>query len=169
MKTKLLRGLYCAFGKHFPVSRRSRASMKIRVFWARKMGCAIGQAVNIESGAEFDEYVTIGDRSSLGVDSQVFGPVTIGSNVMMGPECCILTRNHQHDRCDIPMIDQGYEDYRPVVIGDDVWIGRRVIILPGVTVGGGSIIAAGAVVSKDVKPYSIVGGVPAKQIGNRKC
>ena len=144
--------------------------MKIRVFWARKMGCAIGQAVNIESGAEFDEHVTIGDRSSLGVDSQVFGPVTIGSNVMMGPECCILTRNHQHDRCDIPMIDQGYEDYRPVVIGDDVWIGRRVIILPGVTVGGGgSIIAAGAVVSKDVKPYSIVGGVPAKQIGNRKC
>ena len=136
MKTKLLRGLYCAFGKHFPVSRRSRASMKIRVFWARKMGCAIGQAVNIESGAEFDEHVTIGDRSSLGVDSQVFGPVTIGSNVMMGPECCILTRNHQHDRCDIPMIDQGYEDYRPVVIGDDVWIGRRVIILPGVTVGG---------------------------------
>lgn len=110
--------------------------MKIRVFWARKMGCAIGQAVNIESGAEFDEHVTIGDRSSLGVDSQVFGPVTIGSNVMMGPECCILTRNHQHDRCDIPMIDQGYEDYRPVVIGDDVWIGRRVIILPGVTVGG---------------------------------
>lgn len=169
MKTKLLRGLYCAFGKHFPVSRRSRASMKIRVFWPRKMGCAIGQAVNIESGAEFDEHVTIGDRSSLGVDSQVFGPVTIGSNVMMGPECCILTRNHQHDRCDIPMIDQGYEDYRPVVIGDDVWIGRRVIILPGVTVGGGSIIAAGAVVSKDVKPYSIVGGVPAKQIGNRKC
>ena len=143
--------------------------MKIRVFWARKMGCAIGQAVNIESGAEFDEHVTIGDRSSLGVDSQVFGPVTIGSNVMMGPECCILTRNHQHDRCDIPMIDQGYEDYRPVVIGDDVWIGRCVIILPGVTVGGGSIIAAGAVVSKDVKPYSIVGGVPAKQIGNRKC
>lgn len=143
--------------------------MKIRFFWARKMGCAIGQAVNIESGAEFDEHVTIGDRSSLGVDSQVFGPVTIGSNVMMGPECCILTRNHQHDRCDIPMIDQGYEDYRPVVIGDDVWIGRRVIILPGVTVGGGSIIAAGAVVSKDVKPYSIVGGVPAKQIGNRKC
>lgn len=137
MKTKLLRGLYCAFGKHFPVSRRSRASMKIRVFWARKMGCAIGQAVNIESGAEFDEHVTIGDRPSLGVDSQVFGPVTIGSNVMMGPECCILTRNHQHDRCDIPMIDQGYEDYRPVVIGDDVWIGRRVIILPGVTVGGG--------------------------------
>lgn len=136
MKTKLLRGLYCAFGKHFPVSRRSRASMKIRVFWARKMGCAIGQAVNIESGAEFEEHVTIGDRSSLGVDSQVFGPVTIGSNVMMGPECCILTRNHQHDRCDIPMIDQGYEDYRPVVIGDDVWIGRRVIILPGVTVGG---------------------------------
>lgn len=169
MKTKLLRGLYCAFGKHFPDSRRSRASMKIRFFWARKMGCAIGQAVNIESGAEFDEHVTIGDRSSLGVDSQVFGPVTIGSNVMMGPECCILTRNHQHDRCDIPMIDQGYEDYRPVVIGDDVWIGRRVIILPGVTVGGGSIIAAGAVVSKDVKPYSIVGGVPAKQIGDRKC
>ena len=168
MNPKIFRGLYCVLGKHFPVSRRSRASMRLRVFWARKMGCGIGKNVNIESGAEFDERVKVGDRSSLGVDSQAFGPVTIGRNVMMGPECCILTRNHRHDRSDIPMIDQGYEDYRPVVIGDDVWIGRRVIILPGVNIGGGSIIAAGAVVTKDVEPYNIVGGVPAKRIGIRK-
>ena len=66
------------------------------------------------------------------------------------------------------MMEQGFEEERPVVIGNDVWIGDRVIILPGVHVGDGSILAAGAVVTKDVPPYAIVGGVPAKLIRMRK-
>ena len=168
MNEKVARGLYCLFGKHFPVSRRCRAAQRIRVFWARRIGCKLGKKVNIESGAEFDGRLSIGDRSSIGVNAQAFGPVTIGRNVMMGPECCILTQNHKHNRTDIPMLDQEFEDYQPVVIGDDVWIGRRVIILPGVVVGKGSIVAAGAVVTKNVDPYSIVGGVPAKLLKSRK-
>lgn len=162
MNEKVARELYCILGKHLPVSRRMGAAKRLRRFWARRMGCTLGEDVNIESGAEFDGRVSIGDRSSVGVRSEVFGPVTIGADVMMGPECVILTRNHRHNGTDVHMIDQGYEEYQPVTIGDDVWIGRRVIVLPGISIGEGSIIAAGAVVTKDVEPYSIVGGVPAK-------
>ena len=87
---------------------------------------------------------------------------------MMGSNVTVITHNHAFDRTDIPMMEQGFEEERPVVIGNDVWIGDRVIILPGVHVGDGSILAAGAVVTKDVPPYSIVGGVPAKLIRMRK-
>lgn len=132
------------------------------------IGARLGRNVNIERGADFDSCLVIGDNSSLGIDAEVHGPVTIGRDVMMAPECVILTQNHRHDRTDIPMIQQGNEEPRPVTIGDDVWIGRRVIVLPGVTIGGGSIISAGAVVTKDVEPYTIVGGVPAKIIKRRK-
>lgn len=74
---------------------------------------------------------------------------------MMGTDVVIITRNHAFDRTDIPMMHQGFEEERPVVIGNDVWIGDRVII------------AAGAVVTHDVPPYAIVGGVPAKVIRMR--
>ena len=132
------------------------------------IGASLGANVNIEHGAEFDGRLVIGDNSSLGIHAEALGPIHIGDNVMMGPECVILTQNHSHASTDIPMIQQGFESPRSVVIGNDVWIGRRVTILPGVTVGSGSIIAAGAVVTKDVEPYTIVGGVPAKTIKCRK-
>lgn len=85
----------------------------------------------------------------------------------MGTDVIIITRNHRFDRTDIPMMEQGFEEERPVYIGNDVWIGDRVLILPGVHIGDGSIIAAGAVVTKDVPPYSIVAGVPARKIRDR--
>ena len=66
------------------------------------------------------------------------------------------------------MWQQGFTEVDPIVIEDDVWIGARVIILKGVTIGKGSIIGAGSVVTKDVEPYSIVGGNPAKLIRKRK-
>ena len=86
---------------------------------------------------------------------------------MMGTDVTIITRNHRFDRTDIPMMEQGFEEERPVYIGNDVWIGDRALILPGVHVGDGSIIAAGAVVTKDVPPHSIVAGVPARKIRDR--
>ena len=85
----------------------------------------------------------------------------------MGTDVTIITRNHRFDRTDIPMMEQGFEEERPVYIGNDVWIGDRALILPGVHIGDGSIIAAGAVVTKDVPPYSIVAGVPARKIRDR--
>ena len=86
---------------------------------------------------------------------------------MMGPNVTILTHTHIIDRTDIPMGQQGMR-IAEVVIGNDVWIGMRVIIMPGIKIGDGAVIGAGAVVTKDVPDFAIVGGVPAKIIKYRK-
>ena len=87
---------------------------------------------------------------------------------MMGPEVVIYTRNHNTANPDVPMREQGMGEVKPVVIEDDVWIGARVCILPGVTVGTGSVLGAYTVVTKDVPPYSVVVGNPGKVVKNRK-
>ena len=80
----------------------------------------------------------------------------------------MYSRNHAFDRIDIPMCEQGYLPEKTIVISDDVWIGGHVIILPGVHIGNGAIVGAGAVVTKDVPQYAIVGGNPAKVIKYRR-
>ncbi len=92
-------------------------------------------------------------------------PVTIGNNVMVGPNCGIYTVNH-------PMTATGRRQYlakaSPVTIGNDVWLGGSVTILPGVTIGNNVVIAAGAVVTKDIPDNTLVAGVPAKPIRQLK-
>jgi maltose O-acetyltransferase len=139
-----------------------------RRFLASKIIKNCGKNVNIERFARFNRNIKLGDNSGIGARSYVPGSTTIGNNVMMGPEVVIYTRNHNFDRTDIPMCQQGFGEFKPVVIGNDVWIGRRVIFLPGVTIGDGCVIGAGAVVSKSLPPYSIAVGNPAKIVKNRK-
>lgn len=129
-----------------------------------------GKNVNIERKADFGkgDGIIIGDNSGLGVNCDVRGPLEMGTNIMMGPDVVIMTSVHDTTRTDIPMNQQGHLPKQKVTIGDDVWIGARVIILPGVNVGKGSIIGAGAVVTKDIQEYSVVAGVPAKVIKVRK-
>lgn len=146
--------------------------------WIRKLRSGIacgcfdkhGKNINVEKKADFGkgDGIIIGDNSGLGVNCSVRGPLEIGSNVMMGPEVRIMTSKHSTSRTDIPMNQQGHLPKQKVIIGDDVWIGARVIILPGLSIGSGSIIGAGAVVTKDVPEYAIVAGVPAKVIKFRK-
>lgn len=95
------------------------------------------------------------------------GPLEIGEDVMMGPNVIIMTSSHRHDDINTHMIFQGNTPPNMVKIEDDCWMGFNVIILPGVRIGKGSIIGAGAVVTKSVPPYSVVGGVPAKVIKSR--
>lgn len=97
----------------------------------------------------------------------MLGKVTIGDGVMIGPECFIYTLNHNISRTDIPMFKQGFAEPKPVTIADDVWIGSRVTILPGVHIGTGAVIGAGAVVSKSVPDYAVVVGNPAKIVKYR--
>jgi maltose O-acetyltransferase len=132
-----------------------------------------GRNINIETGAFFGtgETISIGDNSGIGKNAYISnigggGELSIGDNVMMGPEVVILTKEHNYQDISIPMNLQGSISSK-VIIEDDVWIGIRAIILPGVTVGRGSIVGAGAVVTKDIPPYSIVGGVPARIIKSR--
>ena len=85
----------------------------------------------------------------------------------MGPECVFLTTSHAHKDTDIPMIDQGFDQEKAIVIEEDVWIGTRSIILPGVRIGKGSIVGAGSVVTKSVPQFSIAAGNPAKVVRSR--
>jgi len=86
---------------------------------------------------------------------------------MMGPYVIIIGENHVSSNREIPMRLQGYKKYPPVRIEDDVWIGARAIILPGIKIGKGAIIGSGAVVTKDVPPYAICAGNPARVIKYR--
>ena len=138
-----------------------------RRFWLKRIVTYVGTNVNVEKGAKFTPLLQIGNNSGLGINCEIYGPVTIGDNVMMGPEVVFYTTRHNYSRTDIPMNLQGIENGIPIVIGNDVWIGRRAIILPGVTIGDGCIIGAGAVVTKSFPPYSVIGGVPAKIVKNR--
>ncbi len=129
-----------------------------------------GKNVNIERGAFFGTGIRlkIGNNSGIGINCHVPGNIEIGENVMMGPECYILSANHAFDKTDIPMLEQGSAEERKTIIEDDVWIGRQVIFTPGRTIRKGSIIAAGTVLCKDFEAYSVVGGNPSRLIRNRK-
>lgn len=110
----------------------------------------------------------VGDFSQLGQNARISGPVTIGSYVIMGPDVVIMGVTHDVSDLSKPMIDPSNSFIeKPVFIGDNVWIGTRVIILPGVSIGSNSIIGSGAVVTKSFENNSIIGGVPAKIIKKR--
>lgn len=89
--------------------------------------------------------------------------VAIGNDCLIGEHVTIRDQNHRIDYSDVPFALQGM-DSSPISIGDNVWIGAKATILPGVTIGSNSVIAANAVVSKDVPPWSVAGGVPARII-----
>ena len=93
------------------------------------------------------------------------GGIEIGDNTLVGPFVVIYSSNHKFPR-DKLIREAGYE-FKPVKIGSDVWIGAGAIILPGANIGDGAVIGAGAVVSGRVEPYSVVVGVPAKEIKKR--
>lgn len=119
-------------------------------------------------GGEAGVGLKVGNNSSIGPYSYIgcSGYIEIGENVMMSPRVSIYSENHNFVDVDKSMIEQGVTRSF-VKIEDDCWIAANSIILAGVTVGKGSIVAAGSVVTKDVPPYSIVGGNPAKIIKSR--
>lgn len=134
-------------------------------FYRHAMGYKLADGVAIHLGARFDcsERLTMGLNSVLNENCRVDtrGSVTIGDHVSISAETIILTAEHDFSSPDF------IGKTRPVVIEDYVFIGTRVIVLPGTTLHRGSIVAAGATVSRDIPPLEIVGGVPAKSIGSR--
>lgn len=163
IKSHIAETLYNVLGKHLPSS-LARFGVVYKHIRASLAGVYIqycGKNVNIEPHVIFNHALKIGDNSGIGEFSELYGDITIGNYVMMGTNCIIYTRNHEFARTDIPMCQQGFSEVRPVIIEDDVWIGGRVTILPGVRIGTGAILGAGSVVTKDVPAYAIATGNPA--------
>jgi len=118
-------------------------------------------------GQHFKPEIIIGDRVMFTHHCFIaaINKIVIGNDVLLGSR--VLITDHSHgilEKTDVPFVERQLCSKGPVVIGDNVWIGEGACILPGVTVGGGSIVAANAVVTHDVPPYSIVAGVPARVI-----
>lgn len=165
--------MYYVFARHLPASTNrvfGRVSKAIRFHLVRHIFSYCGKNVNVERGASFESGLDlrIGDNSGIGINCFVGSNTIIGNDVMMGPNCRFLTRNHAFSRTDIPINQQGFQEKKQTIIGNDCWIGRDVLATPGRIIADHSIIAAGCVLSKDFPAYSIVGGNPSRLISNRK-
>ena len=125
-------------------------------------GCTIQTNVNFGSGSN----ISIGNMCQIN-ERVYIQSGTIGNFVLIAPNVSILGKFHNYTDTNIPMALQGIGKSAPSIIEDDVWIGRNVVIMPGLVIGKGSIIGSNAVVTKNIEPYSIVGGVPAKLIRKR--
>lgn len=171
MKSTTAKILYSLFASHLPESDTriiGHFSKRVRAILFRQITKNQTDYINVNKKAFFSSNVKLGYNSGIGINCYIQGPTIIGENVMIGPEVQIYTVNHKTDDLERPMCKQGSEIAKQVTIGDDVWISSRVTVLPGVTIGSGSIIGAGSIVTKDVPPYAVVGGNPAKVIKFRK-
>jgi len=143
-----------------------------------KEGIVIGRHVTIGRfamirpsgyyGREVGVGLKIGDHSNIGAYCYIgcSGGIEIGENVLMGPCVNLFAENHNYGQVDRPIKEQGVTR-EPIIVEDDCWLASGSTILAGVRVGKGAVVAAGAVVTKDVPPYAIAGGVPAKVLGWR--
>jgi len=109
----------------------------------------------------------IGKHSYMGGNCEIGPKVKAGDYVMIAPRVKIIGADHRYDLPGVPMIFSGRPDLKLTFIDSDVWIGHSSIIMAGNHIGKGAIIAAGSIVTHDVEPYTIVGGVPAKKIKSR--
>lgn len=146
------------------------SGMRLRRFCCKRLFKVCGKDVNVERGASFGSgrNIEIGDYSGIGINACIPSNTVIGKYVMMGPNCYILSENHNYSSTEVPMMFQGIKGEYRTIIEDDVWIGRDVLMTPGRVIARGSIIAARCVLTKDFPPYSIVGGNPGKLIKTRK-
>jgi len=157
---RLLAPLYQHRGKHSVIHRSARMDTPpYRVF-------SLGDYSVIESFACINNAVgdvIIGDHTRIGLHNTIIGPVDIGNHVNLAQGITVTALNHNFSDTNKRIDKQGVST-NPVTIEDDVWVGANAVILPGVTIGEHCVVAAGAVVTKDVPPHSLVAGVPAKVI-----
>lgn len=164
--------IYYAFARYLPSSIAPLGGVykAIRYRLCKRIFLHCGKNVNIEHGAWFGTGfgIQIGDNSGIGIDAHIHNNTIIGNDVMMGPNVYMLESAHKFDRTDITMREQGMRDERAqVLIGNDCWIGRDVMIIGSREIKDGSIIGARCVLTKSFPEYSIVGGNPSKLIRNR--
>ncbi|MFT6239882.1 MAG: maltose O-acetyltransferase [Akkermansiaceae bacterium] len=162
---------YYIIARHFPTQPVPgwKTGYRIRRFLLERIVKDCGQDVIVKRNCYFGKGTSleIGSRSQLGEQARIGPHVKIGDDVLMGPEVVIMTTSHSFDDLETPIRLQPEPPQRGVVIGNDVWIGTRVTILPGVTIGNGAIIGACSVVTKDIPEMSVAAGNPARVIRRR--
>ena len=157
---RLLAPLYQHRGRH------SKIYFSVRMDTPPYRRFSLGRHSVVESFSCINNAVgdvVIGDYTRIGLHNTVIGPVTIGSHVNIAQGVTVTALNHNYDKPGIRIDQQGITT-RPITIGNDVWIGTRAVILPGVTIGSHCVVAAGAVVTTDVPDNTLVAGIPAKTI-----
>lgn len=135
----------------------------------------LGNEIYLVDGAVLracgEGQIVIGNRFGANGNARLIadngGRIVIGNDVMIGPNVVIRASNHAMARIDVPMWDQGHTGGQ-IEIGDDVWIGANAVIVPNVSIGAHAVVAAGAVVTRDVSEYAVAAGVPARVIGDRR-
>ena len=170
MKRAICLLLYYGIAYWLPNSYSVLGGGKFRAFLCRRIFKKCGKNVSIERKAFFGSgrNVELGDNSGIGVGCTIPPSIKIGNNVMMAPQCFLLSStSHRYDLVDVPMCQQGTKENGDIVIEDDCWIGLRSIVIAGRTIRRGSILAAGTVLVKDFPEYSIIGGNPSVLIKSR--
>lgn len=164
MTARVLAGSFLSYLYSGVIGRLPSHALR-EIFLERYLG-AFGDGTAVQMGCRFlnGRKVYLGARNVINFGCVFDGRryrITTGSDVSVGPEAAILTLGHDPQS---PNFDLRGGD---VTIGDRAWIGCRALVLPGITIGDGAVVAAGAVVTKDVEPYSIIAGNPARVIGQR--
>lgn len=147
--------------------RRQLRWVKVQLLRAYYLASDVHTTSYLAMGSNIHPSLEMGPYGYIGPDAEIPPGVRIGKYVMIGPHFLITGNDHCFRRCGCAVIFSGRPSPRATEIGDDVWIGARVTMMSGVKIGRGAIVGAGAVITRDVDAYSIVGGVPAKQIGVR--
>jgi acetyltransferase-like isoleucine patch superfamily enzyme len=141
--------------------------LKCRLLIKRYRLKNVDHTAYIAFGSDISRALIAHQFAYIGKGSMIAGPVSIGAYTMLGPGVMCLGDDHRYDLPGMPIIFSGRPTLRPTVLGRDVWIGARSIILAGVEIGDGAIVAAGTVVCSDVPAGEIHGGVPNRKIKDR--
>ena len=172
---KLCLIIYYGFARYLPKSTTpiiGKLSKKIRAGLCRKMFSRCGEKLNVEPNAYFGsgKDLTVGNSVGIGTNFKMHNRiVTIDDNLLMAEDVYFIGGTHNFDNTEVPIGEQDSKEKVPLHIAGDVWIGARVLVLPGCKrIGHGAVIGAGSVVTKDVPDWAIVGGNPAKIIRMRQ-
>lgn len=146
---------------HVSITCPNRISIGRKCYLARDCKLYATPESPIRIGANFSA------NANVMINARGKGYITIGDNVMIGPNVVLRSNDHVFDQADVPINGQGMNE-GSITVGNDVWIASNAVVLQNVSIGDGAVVAAGAVVTKSVAPYAIVGGVPARTIGTRQ-
>lgn len=172
MFRKLLIVIYYCFIQFLPGSKFCPICTRVRtifVYFLLGLPKKMSVLSKIEQRVYFGDFKGVKLGSRCEINEHVFLQNTVlGNDILIAPFVCILSRTHLYSNREIPIIEQGEPSPRSCIVEDDVWLGRNVLVLPGVRICKGAVVGACSVVTRDVLEFNVVAGQPARTIGERK-